>query len=251
MLGAGALLGAVLGGAGVIGIALGFAMRDTIENYVASLMLSLRQPFRANDHVVIDDLDVGEVRVLSVVGNDIVHVLAVRAGKHPEWPVVRGRVRHREPGAYLGSPVEGEVEDVLVPGLPERAGQLEDELGEETIELRPDQALHAAQEPCIQRELVKHGLGAMYAENFGGAVFGGFPVCEGLFGDHVGIADGATAVRNAGHFDDSGFHRLEDLGSGESPQDHEAFRLPRVPLCRSQAIHADCTIPALPARVKR
>ncbi len=57
MIGAGALLGAVLGGAGVVGIALGFAMRDTIENYVASLMLSLRQPFRANDHVVIDDLE--------------------------------------------------------------------------------------------------------------------------------------------------------------------------------------------------
>jgi small-conductance mechanosensitive channel len=54
MIGAGALMGAVLGGAGVIGIALGFAMRDTIENYVSSLMLSLRQPFRANDHVVID-----------------------------------------------------------------------------------------------------------------------------------------------------------------------------------------------------
>lgn len=54
MIGASALLGAVLGGAGLIGIALGFAMRDTIENYVASLMLSVRQPFRPNDHVVID-----------------------------------------------------------------------------------------------------------------------------------------------------------------------------------------------------
>lgn len=54
IVGATALLGAVLGGAGVVGIALGFAMRDTVENYVASLMLSLRQPFRANDHVVID-----------------------------------------------------------------------------------------------------------------------------------------------------------------------------------------------------
>ena len=40
MVGASTLLGAVLGGAGVIGIALGFAMRDTVENYVASLMLS-------------------------------------------------------------------------------------------------------------------------------------------------------------------------------------------------------------------
>ncbi|WP_234026948.1 mechanosensitive ion channel family protein [Erythrobacter sp. HKB08] len=65
MLGAGALLGAVLGGAGVIGIALGFAMRDTIENYVASLMLSLRQPFRANDHVLIDDKEGRVIRLTS------------------------------------------------------------------------------------------------------------------------------------------------------------------------------------------
>ena len=65
MLGAGALMGAVLGGAGVIGIALGFAMRDTIENYVASLMLSLRQPFRANDHVVIDAHEGRVIRLTS------------------------------------------------------------------------------------------------------------------------------------------------------------------------------------------
>ena len=65
MLGAGALLGAVLGGAGVLGIALGFAMRDTVENYVASLMLSLRQPFRANDHVLIDDREGRVIRLTS------------------------------------------------------------------------------------------------------------------------------------------------------------------------------------------
>ncbi|MDC0886869.1 mechanosensitive ion channel [Altererythrobacter sp.] len=65
MLGAAALLGAVLGGAGVVGIALGFAMRDTVENYVASLMLSLRQPFRANDHVLIDDLEGRVIRLTS------------------------------------------------------------------------------------------------------------------------------------------------------------------------------------------
>lgn len=65
ILGATALLGAVLGGAGVIGIALGFAMRDTVENYVASLMLSVRQPFRANDHVVIDELEGRVIRLTS------------------------------------------------------------------------------------------------------------------------------------------------------------------------------------------
>ena len=65
MIGAGALLGAVLGGAGVIGIALGFAMRDTVENYVASLMLSVRQPFRANDHIVIDAYEGHVIRLTS------------------------------------------------------------------------------------------------------------------------------------------------------------------------------------------
>lgn len=65
MIGAGTLLGAVLGGAGVIGLALGFALRDTIENYVASLMLSLRQPFRPNDHVVIDSFEGRVIRLTS------------------------------------------------------------------------------------------------------------------------------------------------------------------------------------------
>lgn len=65
MLGAGTLLGAVLGGAGVIGLALGFALRETIENYVASLMLSLRQPFRPNDHVVIDSYEGRVIRLTS------------------------------------------------------------------------------------------------------------------------------------------------------------------------------------------
>ncbi len=65
VLGATALLGAVLGGAGVIGIAIGFAVRDTVDNYVSSLMLSLRQPFRANDHVVIEASEGRVVRLTS------------------------------------------------------------------------------------------------------------------------------------------------------------------------------------------
>lgn len=65
IIGAGALIGAVLGGAGIIGIALGFAMRDMIENYVASVMLSVRQPFRANDWVVIDQFEGRVIRLTS------------------------------------------------------------------------------------------------------------------------------------------------------------------------------------------
>ncbi len=54
LVGAAALVGTVLGGAGVLGLAIGFAVRDSMENYISSIMLSIRQPFRANDHVVID-----------------------------------------------------------------------------------------------------------------------------------------------------------------------------------------------------
>lgn len=55
VMGASALLSAFLGSAGVIGIAIGFSLRDTVENFLASLILSIRQPFKANDHVVIGD----------------------------------------------------------------------------------------------------------------------------------------------------------------------------------------------------
>jgi len=49
-----ALVGGVLGAAGVAGIAIGFAFRDLVENYIASILLSVRQPFRPHDHVIID-----------------------------------------------------------------------------------------------------------------------------------------------------------------------------------------------------
>ena len=47
------LLSTVLGAAGIVGLAVGFAVRDTVENYVASILLSLRQPFRPRDFVQI------------------------------------------------------------------------------------------------------------------------------------------------------------------------------------------------------
>ena len=65
LLGATALLSAVLGSAGVIGLAVGFAVRDTIENYIASIMLSLRQPFRPRDHVVINNNEGRVIRLTS------------------------------------------------------------------------------------------------------------------------------------------------------------------------------------------
>ncbi|BFM04615.1 hypothetical protein Psyaliredsea_32620 [Psychrobacter alimentarius] len=65
LIGAETILGTLLGGAGVIGIAVGFAVKDTIENYIASLMLSIRQPFRARDHIVINQQEGIVVRLTS------------------------------------------------------------------------------------------------------------------------------------------------------------------------------------------
>lgn len=48
------ILGSVLGALGLAGLAIGFAIRDTVENYIASILLSLRQPFAPDDHVVIE-----------------------------------------------------------------------------------------------------------------------------------------------------------------------------------------------------
>lgn len=60
ILNATALLSTILGAAGIIGLALGFAVRDTVENFIASVMLSIRQPFRPNDTVEING-DEGKV----------------------------------------------------------------------------------------------------------------------------------------------------------------------------------------------
>ncbi|WP_350561607.1 mechanosensitive ion channel family protein [Psychrobacter sp. CAL346-MNA-CIBAN-0220] len=65
LVGAETILGTLLGGAGVIGIAVGFAVKDTIENYIASLMLSIRQPFRARDQIVINGQEGIVVRLTS------------------------------------------------------------------------------------------------------------------------------------------------------------------------------------------
>lgn len=78
ILGVTALVGAVLGTAGVLGLAIGFAFQDIIENYLAGALLSIRQPFRVNDLVRIGEhegrvvrLTARELVLLSLEGNHI------------------------------------------------------------------------------------------------------------------------------------------------------------------------------------
>jgi len=64
LLGATALVGAVLGSAGVIGLVAGFAFKDIAENYMAGILLSLRRPFAPDDHLVVDRFE-GKVIALT------------------------------------------------------------------------------------------------------------------------------------------------------------------------------------------
>ena len=60
-----ALVAALLGTAGLVGLVLGFAFRDLAENAIASLLLSLRQPFAPNDLVSIEGREGHVVRLTS------------------------------------------------------------------------------------------------------------------------------------------------------------------------------------------
>ncbi len=73
-----AVVGAVLGTAGLVGLAVSFAFRDIIENYLASLLLSVRRPFFAKDTVEVDGtlgkvirMTTSETLLLTLDGNHV------------------------------------------------------------------------------------------------------------------------------------------------------------------------------------
>lgn len=78
LLDATAILGSLIGALGIVGLALGFATRDTVENYIASMLLSLRQPFSREDYVSIEGTEGKVLRLtpratilLSLEGNHL------------------------------------------------------------------------------------------------------------------------------------------------------------------------------------
>lgn len=81
LLGATKLVGAVIGSAGVVGLALGFAFRDIAENYIAGIMLSLRRPFAPGDMVNVDGK---EGRVVSLSARAT--ILMTLDGNHLRLP---------------------------------------------------------------------------------------------------------------------------------------------------------------------
>ncbi|WPZ34495.1 mechanosensitive ion channel family protein [Thalassobaculum sp. OXR-137] len=71
----------LLGGAGVVGIIVGFAFRDIAENFLASLLLSIRQPFRRGDYIVVGGQE-GTVQSMNTRST----LLLSREGNHIQIP---------------------------------------------------------------------------------------------------------------------------------------------------------------------
>lgn len=71
----------VLGGTGLVGLILGFAFRSIAENFLASLFLSIRNPFRTGDYISVDGTE-GVVKNL----NTRTTVLLTLDGNHVQIP---------------------------------------------------------------------------------------------------------------------------------------------------------------------
>jgi len=125
ILNATALLGTILGAAGIIGLAIGFAVKDTVENFIASIMLSIRQPFRPNDAIEING-DEGKVIRLTSRAT----IMLSWDGNHiriPNATVFKSRIvnysRNRERRFQFEIGFEGEVDMEKVRKLAERTVQ--------------------------------------------------------------------------------------------------------------------------------
>ena len=57
----GVAIGPLLGALGIVGIALAFAFRDILENFIAGILLQLQRPFRYGDEIAVNDHE-GTVR---------------------------------------------------------------------------------------------------------------------------------------------------------------------------------------------
>jgi small conductance mechanosensitive channel len=71
----------VVGGTGIAGIVVGFAFRDIAENFLASVLLSMRRPFRTDDFIEVDGFR-GLVRQMNTRST----VLMTQDGNHVQIP---------------------------------------------------------------------------------------------------------------------------------------------------------------------
>ncbi len=80
----------LLGGTGLVGLALGFAFRDIAENYLASILISLHHPFRVGDLIEVEGA-VGFVRKVTTRGT-VLNTLEGNQIQMPNSTVYKGKI---------------------------------------------------------------------------------------------------------------------------------------------------------------
>lgn len=133
MFGVTTLVGAVLGTAGVAGLALGFAFRDIAENYLASIILGVQQPFGKNDHIKVGEYEGKVIRmttretVLMTLSGNHVRIPNSTVFKNPTYNLTRNPMRRFEftVGVGVGEEI-ADAREVGVQTLRETAGVSDD-----------------------------------------------------------------------------------------------------------------------------
>lgn len=141
----------LLGGAGVLGIVIGFAFRDIAENFLASLLLSIRRPFRSGDLITVAG-ETGTVQSMNTRST----VLITPDGNHIQIPnsvIFKSTIENQTAAPYIrGSFVIGigyddtisEAQDIITNVLAEHDAVLADpppmalidELGASTVDIK-------------------------------------------------------------------------------------------------------------------
>lgn len=80
----------LLGGTGLVGLALGFAFRDIAENYLASILISLNRPFRVGDLIEVEGAK-GFVRKVTTRGT-VLNTLEGNQVQMPNSTVYKGKI---------------------------------------------------------------------------------------------------------------------------------------------------------------
>ncbi len=146
-----ALVGAVVGTAGVAGIAVGFAFKDIVENYLAGVLMAFRQPFAKNDQIKVDTFEGKVVRltaretILMTLEGNHVRLPNAMVFRSPMLNYTRNPLRRFHFDAGLGPNDDlARAREVAIAALSEMEGVLDTpapealimELGDSTVTLR-------------------------------------------------------------------------------------------------------------------
>jgi small-conductance mechanosensitive channel len=152
----------LLGGTGLVGLALGFAFRDIAENYLASILISLNHPFRVGDLIEVEGAK-GFVRKVTTRGT-VLNTLEGNQIQMPNSTVYKGKIIN-----YTATPLSRqdftvgigfedsivEAQEIVMSVLNDHVGVVEDpapiaiveSLGSATVNLRVyywfDQTTHS------------------------------------------------------------------------------------------------------------